>query len=29
VERGGFLRLSPHKHGTDGFFGAILVRAKK
>ena len=23
-----FLRLAPHLHGTDGFFGAILVRAK-
>jgi 16S rRNA (cytosine967-C5)-methyltransferase len=25
---GPFLRLAPHLHGTDGFFGAILVRAK-
>jgi 16S rRNA (cytosine967-C5)-methyltransferase len=24
----GFLRLFPHRHGTDGFFGATLVRAK-
>lgn len=24
----GFLRLAPHLHGTDGFFGAILVRAR-
>lgn len=28
VTREGFLRLFPHLHGTDGFFGAILVRAK-
>ncbi|MGQ0504288.1 MAG: RsmB/NOP family class I SAM-dependent RNA methyltransferase [Myxococcaceae bacterium] len=28
VSRDGFLRLSPHLHGTDGFFGAILVRHK-
>lgn len=28
VTRGGFLRLFPHLHGTDGFFGAILMRAK-
>lgn len=28
VTRNGFLRLFPHKHGTDGFFGAILVRRK-
>ncbi len=26
--RNGFLRLYPHKHGTDGFFGAVLERAK-
>ena len=26
--RQGFLRLAPHLHGTDGFFGAILMRAK-
>ncbi|MCE9666770.1 RsmB/NOP family class I SAM-dependent RNA methyltransferase [Myxococcus stipitatus] len=25
---GPFLRLAPHTHGTDGFFGAVLVRAK-
>lgn len=25
---GPYLRLAPHLHGTDGFFGAILVRAK-
>jgi 16S rRNA (cytosine967-C5)-methyltransferase len=24
--RGGMLRLFPHRHGTDGFFGAVLVR---
>ncbi|HEY0092722.1 MAG TPA: RsmB/NOP family class I SAM-dependent RNA methyltransferase, partial [Archangium sp.] len=30
VSQGGpFLRLAPHLHNTDGFFGAILVRAKK
>jgi len=28
VMRDGFLRLFPHKHGTDGFFGAILVRTR-
>ncbi|WNG45878.1 methyltransferase domain-containing protein [Archangium minus] len=28
VGPGPFLRLAPHQHGTDGFFGAILVRAK-
>lgn len=26
--RNGLLRLYPHRHGTDGFFGAVLVRAK-
>lgn len=26
--RDGFLRLAPHLHGTDGFFGAVLVRAR-
>ena len=26
VTTGGFLRLTPALHGTDGFFGAILVR---
>jgi 16S rRNA (cytosine967-C5)-methyltransferase len=25
----GFLRLAPHSHGTDGFFGAVLLRAKR
>ena len=28
VSTGPYLRLAPHLHGTDGFFGAILVRAK-
>jgi 16S rRNA (cytosine967-C5)-methyltransferase len=28
VSSGPFVRLAPHLHGTDGFFGAILVRAK-
>jgi len=28
LTRDGYLRLLPHLHGTDGFFGAILVRAK-
>jgi 16S rRNA (cytosine967-C5)-methyltransferase len=28
VSQGPFLRLAPHTHNTDGFFGAILVRAK-
>jgi 16S rRNA (cytosine967-C5)-methyltransferase len=28
VSKGPYLRLAPHLHGTDGFFGAILVRAK-
>ncbi|MBM7114838.1 RsmB/NOP family class I SAM-dependent RNA methyltransferase [Archangium primigenium] len=28
VSAGPYLRLAPHLHGTDGFFGAILVRAK-
>jgi len=28
VSDGDFLRLSPALHGTDGFFGAILVRAR-
>jgi 16S rRNA (cytosine967-C5)-methyltransferase len=26
--RGGFLRVTPRQHGTDGFFGAILERAR-
>jgi 16S rRNA (cytosine967-C5)-methyltransferase len=28
LTRGGCLRLFPHRHGTDGFFGAILQRSK-
>lgn len=28
VSSRGMLRLYPHRHGTDGFFGAILVRQK-
>jgi 16S rRNA (cytosine967-C5)-methyltransferase len=28
VSRGDFLRLTTHVHGTDGFFGAILLRAR-
>lgn len=28
LTRGGYLRLAPHLHGTDGFFGAILGRVK-
>lgn len=28
VVRNGFLRLFPHLHNTDGFFGAVLLRAK-
>jgi 16S rRNA (cytosine967-C5)-methyltransferase len=27
--REGFLRLAPHRHGTDGFFAAILARRGK
>jgi 16S rRNA (cytosine967-C5)-methyltransferase len=26
VSRHGYLRLAPHTHGTDGFFGAVLQR---
>jgi len=26
VDTGGYFRTSPHHHGTDGFFGAILKR---
>ncbi len=26
LEMGEYCRLSPHRHGTDGFFGAVLVR---
>ena len=25
----GFLRTFPHRHGTDGFFGALLRRRQK
>jgi len=28
VDSGGFLRVTPGQHGTDGFFGATLVRAR-
>ena len=28
VSRGDFLRLTTHIHATDGFFGAILQRAR-
>lgn len=28
VTREGFLRLYPHRHGTDGFFGAVLERRR-
>jgi 16S rRNA (cytosine967-C5)-methyltransferase len=28
VTRGGFLRTYAHRHGTDGFFGAVLKRNK-
>jgi 16S rRNA (cytosine967-C5)-methyltransferase len=28
VSRGDFLRLTTHVHGTDGFFGATLLRAR-
>ena len=26
VATDGFLRVAPHTHGTDGFFGAVLQR---
>ena len=26
VSRRGYLQLFPHLHGTDGFFGAVLMR---
>ena len=29
VDAGGFLRVTPGQHGTDGFFGAILLRAAR
>jgi 16S rRNA (cytosine967-C5)-methyltransferase len=28
VTENGVLKVFPHRHGTDGFFGAVLVRAK-
>jgi 16S rRNA (cytosine967-C5)-methyltransferase len=28
VDAGGFLRVTPGQHGTDGFFGALLLRAR-
>ena len=27
LRTGKYLRLTPHQHGTDGFFGAILQRS--
>ncbi len=27
LRTGKYLRLMPHQHGTDGFFGALLIRA--
>jgi 16S rRNA (cytosine967-C5)-methyltransferase len=27
LRTGKYLRLTPHQHGTDGFFGAVLTRA--
>ena len=27
LRTGKYLRLTPHHHGTDGFFGAVLTRA--
>ncbi len=27
LRTGKYLRLTPHQHGTDGFFGAVLARA--
>jgi 16S rRNA (cytosine967-C5)-methyltransferase len=26
LRSGQYLRLTPHQHGTDGFFGAVLTR---
>jgi 16S rRNA (cytosine967-C5)-methyltransferase len=26
LDEGGFLRLWPHRHGTDGFFAAVWER---
>lgn len=28
VSSGPYLKLAPHRHGTDGFFGAILIRSR-
>ncbi len=28
LRTGKYLRLTPHQHGTDGFFGAVLTRAQ-
>ncbi|HTD90035.1 MAG TPA: RsmB/NOP family class I SAM-dependent RNA methyltransferase [Burkholderiales bacterium] len=28
LRTGKYLRLTPHQHGTDGFFGAVLVRGR-
>ena len=28
LEMGDYLKLSPHKHQTDGFFAAVLERKK-
>lgn len=28
IDCGEYLRLTPHKHGTDGFYAAVLERAK-
>ncbi|MCI0572443.1 MAG: RsmB/NOP family class I SAM-dependent RNA methyltransferase [Myxococcaceae bacterium] len=28
VTEGPYLKVLPHRHGTDGFFGAVLVRAR-
>jgi len=28
IDAKGFLRTFPHRHGTDGFFGALLVRRR-
>lgn len=27
IDDAGFFRTAPHRHGTDGFFGAVLIRA--
>jgi 16S rRNA (cytosine967-C5)-methyltransferase len=29
VDAGGFLRVTPGQHGTDGFFGALLLRSAR